>query len=76
MTAPTSPLVDLSHVVEHGMITYKGLPNDQRPLHAIVEELSRRCSVDWFYEYYSNDRISSAAARAGWVEPDLKPLDF
>ena len=26
-------------------------------------------------EYYSRDRLFSPAARDGWVEPDLKPLD-
>ncbi len=28
------------------------------------------------FEYYSQELISSDAARLGWVEPDLKPLDF
>ena len=28
------------------------------------------------YEYFSKELIDSAAARGGWVEPDLKPLDF
>jgi hypothetical protein len=28
------------------------------------------------YEYFSKELIDSEAARAGWVEPDLKPLDF
>ena len=28
------------------------------------------------YDYYSRERLSSAEARAGWREPDLKPLDF
>ncbi|HVH70007.1 MAG TPA: hypothetical protein VNB49_02715 [Candidatus Dormibacteraeota bacterium] len=25
-------------------------------------------------QYYSNEHIESAAARKGWVEPDLQPL--
>ncbi|HEV2762070.1 MAG TPA: hypothetical protein VGV38_03665 [Pyrinomonadaceae bacterium] len=28
------------------------------------------------YVYYSRGRLSSEEARVGWVEPDLKPLDF
>lgn len=28
------------------------------------------------YEYYSKERLSSDEARAAWVEPDVKPLDF
>ncbi|HEY0174122.1 MAG TPA: hypothetical protein VGB98_24100 [Pyrinomonadaceae bacterium] len=28
------------------------------------------------YDYYSKGLIDSEAARRGWVEPDLKPLDF
>ena len=28
------------------------------------------------YDYYSKERLSSEEARDGWVEPDLKPLDF
>jgi hypothetical protein len=27
------------------------------------------------FEYYSRERLMSWEARAGWVEPDLKPLD-
>ena len=28
------------------------------------------------YDYYSKELIDSDAARRGWVEPDLRPLDF
>ena len=28
------------------------------------------------FDYYSKELIDSEAARRGWVEPDLKPLDF
>lgn len=27
-------------------------------------------------QYYSRECLASAAAKAGWVEPDLRPLDF
>lgn len=29
---------------------------------------------DWPFTYWSRDRLMSADARLGWVEPDLKPL--
>lgn len=51
-------------------------PNDPRPLHVLVEELARNCSVNWLYQYYSKDRIWSAAAKHTWIEPDRQPLDF
>ena len=28
------------------------------------------------FDYYSKELIDSEGARRGWVEPDLKPLDF
>ena len=28
------------------------------------------------FDYYSKELIDSDAARRGWVEPDLRPLDF
>jgi hypothetical protein len=28
------------------------------------------------YEYYSRELIQTPEAKASWVEPDLKPLDF
>ena len=30
---------------------------------------------DWPLRYYSRDRLLSAEARRGWVEPDLAPLE-
>ena len=50
--------------------------DDGRPLTQIVEELTRECSVDWLYQYYSPDRIWSAEAKSRWLEPNIKPLDF
>lgn len=32
--------------------------------------------VAWLYEHYSKDRVWSAEAATGWIEPDRKPLDF
>lgn len=31
---------------------------------------------DYVFGFYSRDRLFTATARAGWVEPDLKPLPF
>jgi len=28
------------------------------------------------FDYYSRERLSSEEAKAAWVEPDLRPLDF
>jgi len=30
----------------------------------------------FIYNYYSKERLSSDEARKGWIEPDVKPLDF
>lgn len=37
----------------------------------VIEQFGNK---DLIYEYYSRDRIISPEAKAGWVEPDLKPL--
>lgn len=47
----------------------------QQPLVAIVNELARTHPMSWVREHYSQQRLSSDAARRGWVKPDLKPLD-
>jgi hypothetical protein len=41
-----------------------------------VEELRAECDMRWPLLYYSPERLWSAEAKAGWVEPDLKPIDF
>ncbi|MFL5328942.1 MAG: hypothetical protein ACJ8C4_08490 [Gemmataceae bacterium] len=46
------------------------------PLAAAVEELAAECDMRWPLRYYSLERLWSAEARAGWVEPDVRPLDF
>ncbi len=42
----------------------------------LVDGLYKRCTLDWLLRYYSRECLWSAAARAGWIEPDLCPLDF
>ncbi|HEX8199588.1 MAG TPA: hypothetical protein VF590_03815 [Isosphaeraceae bacterium] len=45
-------------------------------LAAAVEELAAACDMRWPLRYYSPGRLWSAQARAGWLDPDLAPLDF
>ncbi|MGE3780178.1 MAG: hypothetical protein AB7F89_23515 [Pirellulaceae bacterium] len=48
----------------------------REPLHASVDVLTRQFPLAWTYQYYSRERLWSDAARASWLEPDLRPLDF
>lgn len=45
-------------------------------LSGAVEALAKDCDMYWLLGYYSHDRLWSAEAKSGWVEPDLRPLDF
>lgn len=50
-----------------------------RSLPSLVDELERLldiCTIDWLYHYYSPHLIWSEKAKQGWVEPDIKALDF
>ena len=48
-----------------------------RPLHQVANELLEACGDSRLvYEYYSRERIDTREARAGWVGPDLRPLEF
>jgi hypothetical protein len=42
----------------------------------LVNELADRRPLNDLLNYYSPERLWSDQARASWVEPDLKPLDF
>ncbi|MDQ6633482.1 MAG: hypothetical protein M3Z10_01860, partial [Gemmatimonadota bacterium] len=53
---------------------------DGRPLDKSLAELANDIAVALAdralpLEYWSRERLMSADARAGWVEPDLRPLD-
>ncbi|MES2390101.1 MAG: hypothetical protein V4555_00565 [Acidobacteriota bacterium] len=37
---------------------------------------SRLGKSDWLMEYWTRERLFSVEARRGWVEPDLKGLEF
>lgn len=51
--------------------------NGERPLAAIANELIRACGDTRLIDaYFSKERLESEAARQGWVEPDVQPLDF
>ena len=49
----------------------------RRTLKELANRLSDECSDSRLvFSYYSKELIDSDAARQGWVEPDLRPLDF
>jgi hypothetical protein len=48
-----------------------------RGLAELTNALAEECgSSRLVYDYYSKELLDSEGARRGWVEPDLKPLDF
>jgi hypothetical protein len=49
-----------------------------QPLFAVCNALmdSPLGNKDWLLDYWSRERLFSAAARRAWVEPDLAPLPF
>ena len=48
-----------------------------RTLAELANELLNECSDSRLvFSYYSKGLIDSERARRGWVEPDLRPLDF
>lgn len=50
---------------------------DRHGLAGLTNRLAEECGGSRLvYDYYSKGLIDSEAARRGWVEPDLKPLDF
>jgi hypothetical protein len=44
-------------------------------LELVAKVINRFGNTRLMFEYYSRERLFSAEARAGWVEPDLKGLD-
>ena len=48
--------------------------NEARPLVALANELVAAADKSLPLAYYTRERLFSPEARAGWVEPDLKPL--
>ena len=49
--------------------------NEARALVHLANELAATHDKGLPLSYYTRDRLFSPEARAGWVEPDLKPLD-
>ena len=48
-----------------------------RPVHELANELIDQCADSRLvFEYFSRELIETQEARSGWVEPDLKALDF
>jgi len=48
------------------------------PLHQVLDALMAGPlgQRDWMLSYWSREQLFSVAARRGWVEPDLRPLDM
>jgi hypothetical protein len=50
---------------------------EDRPTHELANQLAdSRPDVRLIYDYYSQERLATDEAKASWIEPDLKPLDF
>ncbi|HEV2704435.1 MAG TPA: hypothetical protein VGV59_00845 [Pyrinomonadaceae bacterium] len=48
-----------------------------RPFVSLLDELLESYGdARLIYDYYTRERLMSDEARAAWVEPDVKPLDF
>jgi hypothetical protein len=46
------------------------------PLHVLANEVVRLYGdKNLVFNYYTRDRLFSPEGRAGWLEPDLRPLD-
>lgn len=55
---------------------YAAVQTDQ-PLFEIANKLASKYGVkNLIADYYSEERIASAEAKHGWVEPDLKQLEW
>jgi hypothetical protein len=52
----------------------EGGRNEARSLVALANELVATADRSLPLAYYTRERLFSPEARAGWVEPDLKPL--
>ncbi len=48
------------------------------PLHEVLDDLmaTRLGERDWMLTYWSRERLFSAEARRGWIEPDLEPMPY
>jgi hypothetical protein len=42
----------------------------------LVNDLAARCRVEWLLGFYSRERLWSVEARAEFIPPDLRPLEF
>jgi hypothetical protein len=52
------------------------LQSDPPALFEFVNALAARFPMDWLQGYYSKNRLWSDEARAAFVGPDVRPLDF
>jgi hypothetical protein len=60
----------------HGIRFFLAEADVRRPIHELVNELlmSPMGRRDWPLRFWSKERLMSAEARRGWVEPDLASL--
>jgi hypothetical protein len=58
------------HLVDHFLEVF----DDGRSLAALADALVELYATDELFRHYSRERLLSADARAGWVEPDRLPL--
>jgi hypothetical protein len=65
--------ISVAHMVR--VAAYLRSQVDPPTLTDAVAELTTLCGKGWLTAHYSPGRLASAEAKAGWVEPDLAPLD-
>lgn len=58
----------------HLVLHFLDLFDDGRPLAHLVDDLVQVYGRDELFAHFSRERLMTPEARAGWVEPDLKPL--
>lgn len=60
----------------HGIRLFLAAADDRSPIHARVNDLlhSPIGQRDWPLRFWSKERLTSVAARRGWVEPDIAVL--
>jgi len=54
----------------------EGIDTERHIADIANEMLETFGNAQLIFEYYNKERLSTEEARAGWVEPDKKPMDF
>ena len=58
--------------IAHHLEQHRAVPLLESLRRLLASPLAQR---DWPLQHYSRERLFSVAARRGWVEPDLLPMD-